>query len=76
MRIAVKFGYDGTLFHGYQRQKNAETVEGRILSFLVDKNLLSANPRFASASRTDAGVSALGNVVAFNTPENPEKILG
>ncbi|MEM3445242.1 MAG: tRNA pseudouridine(38-40) synthase TruA [Thermoplasmata archaeon] len=76
MRIAVKFGYDGTLFHGYQRQKNAVTVEGTILSFLLNKNLLSESPRFASASRTDAGVSALGNVVAFNTPENPEKILG
>lgn len=76
MRIAIKFGYDGTLFHGYQRQKNAETVEGRILNFLEKERLISTNPKFASASRTDAGVSAIGNVVAFNTAENPGKILG
>ncbi|MCX8173434.1 MAG: tRNA pseudouridine(38-40) synthase TruA [Thermoplasmata archaeon] len=76
MRIAVKFGYDGTLFHGYQRQKNAETVEGKILNFLLEKQILIEKPGFASASRTDAGVSALGNVIAFNTMEKPEKILG
>lgn len=76
MRIAIKFGYDGTLFHGYQRQKNVNTVEGEILRFLQENKLLSARPKFASASRTDAGVSALGNVIAFDTEERSEKIIG
>jgi len=76
MRLAIKFGYDGTAFHGSQRQKNSITVEGKILKFLVENNLIASEHKFQCASRTDAGVSALGNVIAFNTTERAEKILG
>ncbi len=69
MRLALKFGYDGTRFHGYQRQRGLRTVEGEVLRALGElgafRDLRSA--RFASASRTDAGVSAVGNVVALDT---------
>ncbi|MGC8912602.1 MAG: tRNA pseudouridine(38-40) synthase TruA [Thermoplasmata archaeon] len=75
MRIAVKFGYNGIAFHGYQRQKNVRTVEGEIYKWLIEKGLMERKSGFRSASRTDAGVSALGNVIAFNTPERTDKIL-
>ena len=68
MRYALKFAYDGTRFHGYARQPNVYTVEGAIINALESLGLIS-NPkinRFRSASRTDKGVSALGNVIAFD----------
>lgn len=75
MRIALKFGYNGIDYYGYARQPNLPTIEGKIISQLKRHNLI-ANPKEAqlrSASRTDKGVSSLGNVLAFTT-EEPEKI--
>ncbi len=69
MRLALKFAYLGGAFHGYQRQKGLRTVEGDILAAMASLGI-TANPRtshFQSASRTDAGVSALGNVLAVDT---------
>jgi tRNA pseudouridine38-40 synthase len=69
MRLALKFGYDGTGFHGYQRQPGLRTVEGEILGAMGELGACG-DPRaagFASASRTDAGVSAIGNVIALDT---------
>jgi len=68
-RIAMKIAYDGVAFHGHTRQPGLATVEGEILSAL-DRAGIVRDPRasrFQSASRTDRGVSALGNVIAFNT---------
>ena len=68
MRYALKFAYDGINFHGYARQPNVYTIEGAIINTLEILGLIN-NPkinRFRSASRTDKGVSALGNVIAFD----------
>ncbi len=69
MRLALKFAYLGGAFHGYQRQPGLRTVEGDILAAMrhlgIAKNVKTS--RFESASRTDAGVSALGNVLAVDT---------
>ncbi len=76
MRLALKFAYDGTKFHGYQRQRGLPTVEGEILRAL-GKLAICRDPRasgFSSASRTDRGVSALGNVVALDTTFRPRGI--
>jgi len=69
MRIAIKFAYDGRFFNGYARQPNLKTVEGDIINSLKEKGFIKnvKEAFFISASRTDKGVSALGNVVAFNT---------
>lgn len=59
--ICVKAYYDGRNFKGSQIQPDQRTVEGEIvrrLSRLGIENL-------KSAGRTDAGVSALGNVFCF-----------
>ena len=65
MRIALKFAYDGKSFFGYARQPKLRTVEGEIINALKKTKIAYEN--FGSASRTDRGVSALGNVISFNT---------
>ena len=69
MRIALKFAYNGMEFQGYVRQPKLKTVEGEILNLLTKKDIIEEvkESKFRSASRTDKGVSALGNVIAFNT---------
>lgn len=68
-RVAVKIAYLGKLFAGSQIQPGQRTVEGQVLSDL----LITGSGRPAEwfdlkvASRTDAGVNALGNVIVFNT---------
>lgn len=77
MRIAIKFAYDGRNYHGYARQPSLITVEGEIISTLIKnryiKDIKEANIR--SASRTDKGVSALCNVIVFNTKKHIKYIL-
>ncbi len=72
MRIALKFAYDGRQFHGYARQPGLRTVESEILDAL--DRIGARHLRFRSASRTDKGVSALGNVIAFDTNFRLEEI--
>jgi len=69
MRIVIQFAYNGDGFHGYARQPGLRTVEGDILSSLTSKGFIDdiSTARFRSSSRTDKGVSALCNVVAFDT---------
>jgi tRNA pseudouridine38-40 synthase len=78
MRLALKIAYDGRTFHGYQRQPDAHTVEGECLAVLQAMKILrtAADGFFRSASRTDRGVSAVGNVIAFNTSLSPEAVVG
>ena len=76
MRVALKFAYDGRPFHGFARQPNVETIEGTLIDVLIKLKFIS-NPKTASfraASRTDKGVSALGNVIAFNTDKKIQNI--
>jgi tRNA pseudouridine38-40 synthase len=80
MRLALKFGYDGRRFHGFGRQPGQRTVEGDILRALGEIGVLgkSQTPHdinYGAASRTDAGVSALGNVLALDTAFRPEALL-
>lgn len=77
-RIALKFAYEGTSFSGYQRQPGARTVEGDVIKALVDIRAISgaAEANFVSASRTDRGVHAIANAVAFDTSFDPDKLAG
>lgn len=78
MRIALKIGYDGKGFHGYQRQPEVRTVEGEAIAALRSARVMPDHREafFRSASRTDRGVSAVGNVIAFNTTVSPRGIIG
>jgi len=77
MYIALKFSYDGRKFNGYARQPQLKTVEGEIIKALIKNGFIedTAVSNFRSASRTDKGVSALGNVVAFNTDASRKNIF-
>lgn len=78
MRVALKIAYEGRAFHGHQRQPDVRTVEGECLAALKAAKIIRdpAEAFFRSASRTDRGVSAVGNVIAFNTTFRPEAALG
>ena len=77
MRVAVQLAYDGHLYHGYARQPHVKTVEGRIIDILTKTGYITTpkESKFRVASRTDKGVSALGNVVALNTDKNVDNIF-
>lgn len=68
-RIALKFAYDGTKFYGFQRQPEKVTVEGSLVNALLRVGAIrsSRDCGYRSSSRTDRGVSALGNVISFRT---------
>jgi len=76
-RYAVKLAYDGREFYGSQRQPGVLTVEEEIIECLQRIKAIEGadQSRFRSASRTDRGVSALGNVVAFNTDFQKGRLL-
>jgi len=78
MRVALKIAYDGGAFFGHQRQPDRRTVEGECLAALRAGKILK-NPResfFRSASRTDRGVSAVGNVIAFDAALQGDAVVG
>jgi tRNA pseudouridine38-40 synthase len=56
--------YDGTDFLGYQYQKTGRTVQGEIEKSL--KKVAQTEKRILGAGRTDAGVHATGQVIAFD----------
>jgi len=76
-RAAVKLAYDGREFFGSQRQPDVSTVEEEILECLIEIKAIDSpkGARFRAASRTDRGVSAVGNVVAFDTAFRKEALL-
>jgi len=76
-RVAVKFAYDGTRFMGSQRQPGERTAESELLCALIKVGaIISADEnRFRVASRTDRGVSALGNVFAVDTDFRHQELL-
>jgi tRNA pseudouridine38-40 synthase len=77
MRVAVKFAYIGKDFYGYARQPNLYTVEDKLIESLINHRIINdtKKSKFRSASRTDKGVSAFCNVIAFNTSVSTKSIL-
>ncbi len=65
-RIRLVLEYDGTNYVGWQIQPNGPSVQGRLQRAL---NELTGHPiTTAAAGRTDSGVHAQGQVVAFDSP--------
>ncbi len=70
---AFRVAYDGRPYHGFQRQPDVPTVEGTLLDGLSALGVVETDtdtpPGYAAAGRTDAGVSAIRQTIAFETPE-------
>ena len=64
-RIRLTVAYDGTNYHGWQIQDNGITIESELNRCLEE--LLGEPVQVIGASRTDAGVHALGNIAVFDT---------
>jgi tRNA pseudouridine38-40 synthase len=60
--------YDGTDYHGWQSQKHGNTVQDVLTKTF--KNTFFQPVLIAGASRTDAGVHAVGQVASLQTPLN------
>ncbi|MFN2145998.1 MAG: tRNA pseudouridine(38-40) synthase TruA [Anaerolineales bacterium] len=63
-RYQIILGYDGTAFAGMQRQANAATIQGELEQAL--RKIGWQGSSVLAAGRTDAGVHASGQVVAFD----------
>ena len=68
-RTALKIGYIGTNFHGFQRHPDLRTVEEELIYHLRKLDYIDdlKKSRFRIAGRTDAGVHSLGNVISFQS---------
>ncbi len=64
-RVKLTVAYDGTNYCGWQIQPNGITVQQVLEDCLRD--LTGEKTEVMGASRTDAGVHALGNVAVFDT---------
>jgi tRNA pseudouridine38-40 synthase len=64
-KIVLIVEYDGSGYCGFQLQPNLPTIQGEIEKALA--KLTGERVRVTSASRTDSGVHALGQVVSFRT---------
>ena len=61
--LKLTTSYDGTAYSGWQRQDNADTIQGRLEAALAEVE--GRRVTVHGAGRTDAGVHALGQVASF-----------
>ena len=65
MRYVMKIAYDGTAYAGWQRQKNALSVQETLENAI--EQALGISVRVTASGRTDAGVHAAGQVCHFDS---------
>lgn len=65
MRVRGIVAYDGTDYSGFQRQANAPTIQAALETALAQ--VTQETIAVLAAGRTDAGVHATGQVIAFDT---------
>ncbi len=76
MRLAFRVSYLGSRYYGSQMQESSRTVEGEFVAACQRLDLFDdwRKAGFLSAGRTDRGVHARGQVVAFST-EFPDRAI-
>lgn len=74
MRYRAILAYDGTAYRGFQWQPQVPTIQGEVERALAQATQQSV--RVVAAGRTDAGVHAIGQVIAFDVPwcRDPESL--
>ncbi|CCB91184.1 trNA pseudouridine synthase A 2 [Waddlia chondrophila 2032/99] len=65
----LTIAYDGTPFLGWQETKEGPSIEGELKKAL--RIILKEEIKLNGASRTDAGVHALGQLANFHTTKKP-----
>jgi tRNA pseudouridine38-40 synthase len=63
--IKLTLAYDGAKFHGWQMQPGVATIQGSVTDAV--RKITQEPVTIHGASRTDAGVHALGQVASFKT---------
>jgi len=64
-RFVLGIQYQGNKYHGWQRQPELNTVQGRLEEVLA--NVANHPVELVCAGRTDTGVSATGQIVHFDS---------
>ena len=77
VRLAFRVSYLGSRFFGSKMQAQSRTVEGEFIAACQRLSLFSdwREAGFVSAGRTDRGVHARGQVIAFTT-DAPDRAIG
>ncbi|WP_163531550.1 tRNA pseudouridine(38-40) synthase TruA [Helicobacter suis] len=73
-RFKLVLAYDGSAFYGFAKQAGLYTVEGTLISALQSLQIQS---KILAAGRTDKGVHAMYQVIAFDACDiwSPSKLL-
>jgi len=69
-RYAIKIAYIGKGYQGFQRQtESIKTIEGKIIEVLIKLEIIRSlsESRYSAAGRTDKGVNAISQVIAFDS---------
>ncbi|ANZ22429.1 tRNA pseudouridine synthase A [Buchnera aphidicola (Diuraphis noxia)] len=70
-KIVLGVEYDGTFYHGWQRQKNVPSIQEEIETAL--SRIANHKIKVTCAGRTDTGVHGIGQVIHFYTKSIREK---
>jgi tRNA pseudouridine38-40 synthase len=65
MNVRLVIQYDGTDFHGWQKQPGLRTIQGTIEDAIF--RISREKPKLIGSGRTDSGVHARGQVANFQT---------
>jgi tRNA pseudouridine38-40 synthase len=71
VRYRATLAYDGTAYYGYQFQPNMPTIQGQLEQALTI--IFGERIPVMAAGRTDTGVHATGQVIAFDAEWNHDK---
>jgi len=69
-RFRMEICFDGTEYHGWQRQDNSTTVQ-EVIEHRLKMLFGGVHIGVQGSSRTDSGVHALGMVASFDAPQSP-----
>jgi len=68
--ISLVLAYEGTNYHGWQRQPDVVTIEQKVREAL--QKILDHETKVYAGARTDSGVHAMGQVINFFTEKGIE----